>query len=164
MASFDEVFGNSVICTVKDVPAPKFINAFAKHMKRQGKFELPKWADVVKTGVSREMPPQNPDWLYVRAASVARHIYNRKNVGVGALRKAYGGQQRRGTCTNKYAKSSGKIIRYCMQQLEEIGIIEIDETEGKKGGRILTEEGQREMDTVAVQAAEMEDEEDSDDE
>lgn len=161
-AQYDHLFGtNGVVCTVKDVPAQKFINAFAKHMKRQGKFELPKWADVVKSGISREMPPMSADWLYVRAASVARHIYNRRNVGVGALRKAYGGQNRRGTCTKIYAKASGKIVRYCMQQLEEIGMIEVDE---KSGGRILTEEGQREMDTVAVQVAEMEEEDDEDDE
>ena len=43
-----------------------------------------------------------------------------------------------------------------MQQLEEMGIVEIDE---KTGGRKVTPEGQREMDTVARQTKE-EDEED----
>ncbi|CAD7936413.1 unnamed protein product [Amoebophrya sp. A25] len=155
--AFDHVFGASSVCTVKDVKAQKFITAFAKHMKRQGKFELPKWADVVKTGVSRELPPMDQDWLYIRCASVARHIYNRGGSGVGAFRKVYGGQQRRGTCTSHFRKSSGKIVRYCMQQLEEMGIVEIDE----KGGRKVTPEGQREMDTVAVQTLE-EDEEEED--
>merc|ERR1711978_310059 len=96
------------------------------------------------------------DWLYVRCASIARHIYNRGGSGVGSFRKMYGGQQRRGTCTNHFRKAGGKIVRYCMQQLEEMGIMEIDEN----GGRRITEEGQREMDTVAVQVAEMEEEED----
>jgi small subunit ribosomal protein S19e len=36
------------------------------------------------------LPPQNIDWFYVRAASVARHVYMRKTVGVGRLRKAHG--------------------------------------------------------------------------
>ena len=31
--------------TVKDVSADKFIVAFSQHLKRQGRFELPKWAD-----------------------------------------------------------------------------------------------------------------------
>ena len=44
-----------------------------------------------------------------------------------------------------------------MQQLEEMGIVEVDE---ETGGRRLTPEGQREMDTVAVQVAEMEEEDD----
>merc|ERR1719373_351286 len=158
MASqYDKEFRVKAVTTVKDVPASKFIAAFAKHMKRQGKFEIPKWSDVVKTGVAKELSPYDPDWLYTRAASVARHVYNRGGSGVGAFRKHYGGQQRRGVCTNHFRKSSGKIIRYFMQQLEEMGIIEIDE---KTGGRRVTPEGQREMDTVARQTAEEEEEDD----
>ena len=45
-----------------------------------------------------------------------------------------------------------------MQQLEEMGLVEQDEN----GGRKITKEGQRELDTVAVQAAAAED--DGDDE
>merc|ERR1712098_8002 len=110
---------------------------------------IPKWADYAKTGVQRELPPYDPDWLYTRAASVIRKIYVRTGTGVGALRKVYGGQKRRGTCTNIFVKSSGKIIRYCIQQLEEMGLVEENDT---KGGRRITKEGMRECDTVAVQA------------
>ena len=28
--------------------------------------EVPKWADVVKTGAHKELAPYNPDWYYVR--------------------------------------------------------------------------------------------------
>merc|ERR1719203_1597478 len=154
---FDEVFAPSAVCTVKDVSATKFINCFAKHMKRQGKFELPKWGDQVKTGVSKELAPYNPDWLYTRAASIARYIYIRGGAGVGSFKKVYGSQQRRGVCTEHFRKGSGAIVRYCMQQLEEMGIVEIDE---KTGGRKVTPEGQREMDTVARQTKEEEEEDD----
>ena len=66
------------------------------------------------------------------------------------LSKWYGGQQRRGTQKNVIGRGSRKIIRYCMIQLEEMGVLEkVDDGEGK--GRVLTPEGQREMDTVAVQ-------------
>ncbi|CAK9080600.1 unnamed protein product [Durusdinium trenchii] len=141
------------IVTVKDVEPEKFISAFSQHLKRQGRFELPKWADVVKTSKARELPPSDPDWLYVRTASMVRKIYIRKGMGVGAFRKVYGSQQRRGTCTNVFTKSSGKIARYILQQLEEMGLVEQDE----EGGRMITKEGQRELDTVAVQAAAEED-------
>merc|ERR1712060_692471 len=117
--------------------------------KRQGRFEIPKWADVVKTSVAKELPPSNPDWLYVRAASMVRKIYIRGGTGVGAFRKVYGGQKRRGTMTNTFCKSSGKIARYVLQQLEEMSLVEADEN----GVRKITNEGQRELDTVAVQAA-----------
>merc|ERR1719476_463407 len=140
--------------TVKDVEPAKFIAAFAQHLKRQGRFEIPKWADVVKTSKAKELPPSDPDWLYTRTASMVRKIYIRGGTGVGGFRKVYGGQFRRGACTNVFCKSSGKIARYILQQLEEMGLVEQEEN----GGRKITKEGQRELDTVAVQAAEVEEE------
>merc|ERR1712107_622479 len=141
--------------TVKDVEADKFISAFAQHLKRQGRFEIPKWADVVKTSKAKELPPSDPDWLYTRTASMVRKIYIRGGTGVGAFTKVYGKQQRRGTCTKYFSKGSGKICRYILQQLEEIGLVEQED----EGGRKITKEGQRELDTVAVQAATEEEEE-----
>merc|ERR1711972_457426 len=121
--------GGRTVKTVKDVKADKFIAAFAQHLKRQGRFEIPKWADVVKTAKYKELPPNDPDWLYVRTASMVRKIYIRAGMGVGAMRKVYGGQLRRGT---------GKIARYILQQLEEMGLVEQDDN----GGRRITKEGQ----------------------
>merc|ERR1719453_1641636 len=154
-ALYDAMF-ESPVKTVKDVKPDKFILAFSQHLKRQGKLEIPKWADYVKTATNRELPPNDPDWLYVRAASIVRKIYIRSGTGVGGLKKVYGGQKRRGTCTNVYSTASGKVIRYLVQQLEELGLVEQDE----KGGRQITKEGQRELDTVAVQVAGAGDEED----
>lgn len=146
---------DKVVVTVKDVEAAKFIEAFAKHLKRQGRFEIPKWSDVVKTGVSRELAPYDPDWLYTRTASIVRKIYIRGGSGVGGFAKVYGGKFRRGTQTNSWCRGSRKIIRYVLLQLEDMGLVEQDEN----GGRKITKEGQRELDTVAVQAAKPEDEE-----
>merc|ERR550514_1964214 len=109
---------------VKDVEAAKFITSFAQHLKRQGRFEIPKWADVVKTGRAKELPPNDPDWLYVRTASMVRKIYIRGGSGVGGFRKVYGTQQRRGTQKKLFVKGPGKIIRYIFQQLEEMGLVE----------------------------------------
>lgn len=53
--------------TVRDVQAPKFISAYADVLKNNDKFIVPKWADIVKTGVSRELAPYDPDWYYIRA-------------------------------------------------------------------------------------------------
>merc|ERR1719253_1809110 len=86
---------------------------------------------------------------YTRSASMVRKIYIRAGSGVGAFTKVYGGQKRRGTCTNVFSKGSGKIARYVLQQLEEMGLVE----QCEDGGRKITKEGQRELDTVAVQAA-----------
>eukprot|EP00420_Gonyaulax_spinifera_P008968 CAMPEP_0197945428 /NCGR_PEP_ID=MMETSP1439-20131203/125905_1 /TAXON_ID=66791 /ORGANISM="Gonyaulax spinifera, Strain CCMP409" /LENGTH=211 /DNA_ID=CAMNT_0043568683 /DNA_START=84 /DNA_END=716 /DNA_ORIENTATION=+ len=90
---YDDYFleGQVVVC-VKDVLADKFISSFAQHLKRQGRFEMPKWADVVKTGKAKELPPLDPDWLYVRTASMVRKLYIRGGTGVGGFRKVYGCQ------------------------------------------------------------------------
>jgi small subunit ribosomal protein S19e len=53
--------------TVKDVAASQFIAEYAAHLKRNQWLKLPDWLDLVKTGVARELAPQDPDWYYVRA-------------------------------------------------------------------------------------------------
>jgi hypothetical protein len=44
-----------------------FIAAYASHLKRSGKLEVPTWVDMVKTGAFKELAPYDPDWFYVRA-------------------------------------------------------------------------------------------------
>ncbi|RYP93428.1 hypothetical protein DL770_000471 [Monosporascus sp. CRB-9-2] len=147
--------------SVRDVDAQKFINAYASFLKRQGKLVIPGWVDTVKTGVSRELPPQNIDWFYVRAAAVARHVYLRKTVGVGRLRKVHGTAKNRGTRPSKHVDASGSIDRKILQSLEKIGVVEQDE---EKGGRRITQSGQRDLDRIAQTTAEAEEEEEEDDE
>ena len=45
----------------------QFITAYASHLKRSGKLEVPAWVDIVKTGSFKELAPYDPDWYYVRA-------------------------------------------------------------------------------------------------
>lgn len=63
--------------TVKVVDAEKFIATFAQHLKRKCRFETPKWADMAKTTRAKELPPLNPDWLYVCFEPMVRKIYIR---------------------------------------------------------------------------------------
>lgn len=37
------------ITTLRDVSAAEFIKAYAAHLKKGGKIQLPEWVDVVKT-------------------------------------------------------------------------------------------------------------------
>eukprot|EP00386_Alphamonas_edax_P009437 GDKI01031049.1.p2 GENE.GDKI01031049.1~~GDKI01031049.1.p2 ORF type:complete len:162 (-),score=65.82 GDKI01031049.1:132-617(-) len=136
------------IQTVKDVSAEAFIASYAKHLKKSGKMTIPKWVEYAKTGVSREMCPLESDWLYVRTASLARRIYIRPGVGVGGFKKCYGQKKGHGVTPGHFSTASGKVIRFCLQQLEKMGLVEVD----AKGGRRITKEGQRELDTIAVQA------------
>ncbi|KAH0526350.1 hypothetical protein TsFJ059_009682 [Trichoderma semiorbis] len=141
--------------TVRDVDAQKFITAYAAFLKRQGKLPIPGWVDTVKTGPAKELPPQDIDWFYVRAASVARHVYLRKTVGVGRLRKVHGTAKNRGNRPSHHVDASGSVDRKVLQALEKIGVVEQDED---KGGRRITQSGQRDLDRIAQTTAEAEEE------
>ena len=141
-------FEPRAIC-VRDVNSADFIAAYAAHLKTTGHIELPKWVDYAKTGVLKELPPIDEDWYYVRCAAIARRVYLRPGCGVGGLKKAFGGSYRRGTMTNTFGKASGSVIRHCLQQLEELKVLDKDEN----GGRRITKEGQQDLDRIAGMVA-----------
>jgi small subunit ribosomal protein S19e len=129
--------------------------------------QVPTWADHVKTGITQELAPYDPDWFYyrtgtplrcqraclglrvcggtarhassasglpprvreacfcfLRAASIARKVYLRNGVGIGALRTIYGGRKSRGTRPHHHGEGSGAIARACLKQLEKLGVVE----------------------------------------
>merc|ERR1712121_253671 len=132
--------------TVKDVDPQAFVKAFAAHLKKS-KLKVPEFVTIVKTSKAHELGPLDPDWFYVRAASVARHVYLRPNVGVGAIRKIYGGTKRNGTRPNHFCLSSSSVARKVLQSLEGIKLI----TKDVNGGRSIAPTGRRDMDRVAGQ-------------
>lgn len=166
--------------------ADAFIDAYASHLKRSGKLEVPTWVDIVKTGSYKELAPYDPDWYYVRAgaylnllpsieyilnscslffiilAAVARHIYLRKHVGIGSLTKLHGGRNRRGNRPSHHHDSSASVQRKVCQSLEKIGVLE----KAADGGRRISQDGQRDLDRIATAVVEStkEDEEEEEDE
>jgi len=150
--------------TVKDCDAAEFINALAAHFKQSGKIELPEWHDLVKTAPFKEMCPMDPDWYYVRAASLARKIYLRGGTGVGAFTKVYGGASHNSVRTPHFRKAAKGVIRHVLQQLAELDIVA---KRKDQKGRWITRNGQRELDTIAGQVMskdEPSDEEESEEE
>lgn len=53
----------------------------------------------MKTGCHKELAPYDQDWYYTRAAAIARKIYLQPGLGVGALKRKFGGAKNRGTRT-----------------------------------------------------------------
>ena len=144
--------------TVKGVPAKDFIEAFAKHLKKGNKIKMPEWAKHYKTACYKDLAPYDPDWLYIRAASVAYQLYMRQKVGVNTLRKHYGEKQRNGTCTEHHRLSAGKCIRYCLIELEKASLVGKMYYENKDGvsvpnGKALTKKGTTDMDRIAREIA-----------
>jgi len=135
--------------SVRDISADSFIAAYALHLKRSGRLEVPTWVDIVKTGHFKEQAPYDPDWFYTRAASIARHLYLRKHVGVGALKKLHGGRNRRGNRPSHHADASANVQRKVCQSLEKIGVLE----KAPDGGRKISQDGQRDLDRIAASVA-----------
>lgn len=132
--------------TVYDVPPNNLIDTLAEELKINEKIEPPEWAGYVKTGINREMPPINPDWWYIRCASVLRRLYIDGPIGVSRLRTYYGGKYRRTTAGSSFAKGSGSVIREALQQLESAGYVK-----KMKTGRQMTPMGQSFLDNIAHQ-------------
>ena len=137
--------------SVKDTGSSELVKKAAEELKKSMK--MPSWAAYIKTGISRERPPEQRDWWFLRSASVLRRIYVDGPVGVSRLRTYYGGRQRRGHKMAHFAKGSGKIIRVILQDLEKLGYVKKTPKTGKSVivGRVITPEGQKFLSAVAKQ-------------
>lgn len=150
------MFVDSLLTSFRDVPAQDFINAYAQFLQRQGKLDVPGYVDIVKTSSHNELPPQEAEtWFYKRAASAARQIYLKQNIGVGNLNRKYGGAKNRGCRSGRHTDASGSVNRKALQALEKLGVVELS----PKGGRRITPNGQRDLDRIAAHTLQEEDDE-----
>ena len=132
---------------VLDVNPQKFIENLAKKIKEIKEFSMPEWAKYVKTSRAKEKPPDNPDWWYIRAASILRKLYIKGIVGVERLRKEYKRKKRNKAYPAQVYKAGGKIIRNILQQAEKAGFVE--KVEKPKKGRQLTKKGKEFLEKLA---------------
>jgi small subunit ribosomal protein S19e len=126
--------------TVYDVKAEPLIMEAAKELEE--KFEAPEWTEYAKTGSHKERPPQQENWYHIRSAAILRKIYMDGPLGTSKLRTIYGGRKNKGHKPEHHVEASGKVIRTVLQNLEEVGLLEEVEGEGRK----ITEKGQSFLD------------------
>ena len=131
--------------TAYDVPAKELIDAVSKKLQKDGAIQPPEWGSYVRTGVSRENPPEDKDWWYTRCASILRKIYIKNAIGIERLKTEYGGKRDKGSKPYKARSGSGSITRHAVQQLEKAGYV--GKVRGK--GRILTPKGVSFLDHTA---------------
>jgi small subunit ribosomal protein S19e len=120
--------------SVREVSADKFIAKLKEELKNVKEIAPPEWSHFVKSGTHNQRPPEQPDFWYIRSASVLRRIYLDGPVGTERLRSYFGGRKNLGHQPAHFRKASGAIIRKILQQLEQAGLIEKD----KKGRKIST--------------------------
>ena len=132
-----------IMASIRDVRAGELVKQAADELKPR--MDMPQWAKFVKTGVSRERPPEQENWWYMRSASILRKLcISGKPVGVQKLRTYYGGLHRRGHKPAHFARGSGKVLRVIMQDLEKAGLVKKE-----KKGRTITSEGQKLLNRAA---------------
>ena len=131
-----------------DISGEEYVIRLAGELKNMKDFAMPEWGNYVKTSMSKERPPENPDWWQFRAASILRQTYMKGTVGVNRLSTRYGSKKARGMQPPKFFEGGRKIIRTILQQAEKAGLIE--KVKEPKAGRRLTKKGKQFMDEVAA--------------
>ena len=134
--------------TPYDLPASVLIDRLAKHLKEEvDEITPPEWTLFARTGVHTQRPPTNPDWWFVRCASILRKIYVKGPIGIEKLRQEYGGRKDNGARPEHASKGSGAIVRNAFKQLNKAGLVKAQRTKG----RIVTNEGRQLLDRLATE-------------
>ncbi|MCL5016855.1 MAG: 30S ribosomal protein S19e [Candidatus Parvarchaeota archaeon] len=132
-----------------DVDQIELTKALAGELKKEKVLEPPAWSQFVKTGSSKDRVPQQPDWWYMRGASILRRMYIDKHpIGVNRLRSVYGDKEKNRYSGRHFKPAGGAIIRKLMQQLEKAGFIKKVKVENHYG-RIITGKGVSLLDKTA---------------
>ena len=124
----------------------EFVIKLAEALKKFQEIKSPEWVFLVKSGVSKQRPPENPDFWYIRTASILRQLYIQGVVGVGRLRTKYGSKKNKGSQPSRFKKASGKSIRVILQQTELAGLTE--KVTKRQFGRRLTLKGRELLDSI----------------
>ena len=133
-----------------DAEPQELIEKTAQELKKMPEIKAPEWAPFVKTGMHKQRPPADKEWLFLRVASVLRTVYRLGPIGVEKLRQKYGGKKNRGHKKEHFFKGSGNILRKSLQQLEKAGLIKFVE-KGVHKGRVVTPKGKSFLDKIATQ-------------
>jgi small subunit ribosomal protein S19e len=133
--------------TAFDVPAKNLIDALTKKLQNEKEVVPPEWSKFVRTGVSRENPPEDKNWWYTRCASILRKIYISDGMGIERLRNEYGGKRNKGSKPFKARGGSGAVVRNALSQMESAGYV----TKVRGKGRILTPKGKSLLDNTAFE-------------
>ncbi|MCH2453377.1 MAG: 30S ribosomal protein S19e [Halobacteriales archaeon] len=134
--------------TLYDVPVDAFLSTLAETLSKQ--IEPPEWSEFAKSGPDRELPPEQDNFWFVRAASILRIVAIEGPIGVERLSSIYGGGKAGSTRYRvgpvHHVSGSGKIIRTILQQLETAGLLE---KPPNSIGRVVSPQGQSLLDKTA---------------
>ncbi len=129
------------MATIYDVKASDFVRVASERLK--DKIKKPKYIDFVKSGANKERIPQDPDFWYMRSASVLRQVCINGPVGVSRLRTRYGSRKEHVVHRRHHVKSGGSIIRDSLIELERLNFVKSTKT-----GRVIAPQGKSFIDKI----------------
>jgi small subunit ribosomal protein S19e len=130
------------MANVFDVKGSDLVSAAAAQLK--DKIKKPNYLNYVKSGANKERPPLDPDFWYVRSASVLRQVYVNGPVGVSRLRTRYGSSKGHTMHRHHHQPAGGSIIRDAFMALEQINFVK-----KTKKGRVITPQGKSFLDKIS---------------
>ena len=130
------------MANVYDVEAADLVQKAAGMLKE--KIKKPEYVDFVKSGAGKERPPEDPDFWYVRSASILRQVYLNGPIGVSKLRIRYGNRKAHTVHRKHMVPAGGSIIRNSFKQLEEAKLIK-----RTPSGRVITPAGKAFLDKIS---------------
>jgi small subunit ribosomal protein S19e len=139
---------------VEEVCAVKFIETLSVSLRDVKKITRPAETEYIKTGHRQELSPTNPDWYYIRVASVLRRLYTEQishpdkvKHGFGTMwfARVYGGAKNNGHKPSHTVTGSKSLVRRILQSLETHKLV----SQMPKGGRALTPTGVAYLEEIA---------------
>ena len=130
------------MANVYDVDASELVKMAAEKLK--SKVKKPDYVNYVKSGAAKERMPEDPDFWYIRTASILRQVYVNGPVGVSRLRTRYGSRKDHVIHKHHHMPASGSIISDAFKELE--GLDYVKKT-GK--GRVITPKGKSFLDKLS---------------
>lgn len=129
------------MANIYDVKASELVRLAAERLKSSMK--KPSYVDFVKSGANKERLPYDPDFYFVRSASILRQVYLNGPIGVSRLRTRYGSRKEHVVHRRHHVRSGGSIIRDSLQELERLEYVK-----NTKAGRIITPKGRSFLDRL----------------
>lgn len=129
-----------------DVKGSELVKLAAQRLKSS--IKKPGYVDFAKSGADHERPPADPDFYYIRSASILRQVYINGPVGTSKLRTRYGSAKEHKVHRHHHMQSGGSVIRDAFASLEALDYIK-----KTKKGRVITPKGKSFLDRLSKEIA-----------
>jgi small subunit ribosomal protein S19e len=135
------------MANVYEVNASELVRETAKKLKGVIK-QQPNYLYYAKSGANRERQPQDPDFWYVRNASLLRYVYTSGPAGVSRLRSRYGSRKEHTMHRKHHVRAGGSVIQDSLNALELANLVK-----KTRKGREITPQGKSFLDKISNEIA-----------